>query len=68
MTPDPQRRIVVTRGHPTDTELAAVTTALLRHGRRPAAAASPAPSRWAVAARLEGRGHPSIDSPAELTR
>jgi len=60
-------RIVVTGGHPTDAELAAVTSALARH--RQAMATSPAPrSRWIHAARLEACGHPPIDSPMGLTR
>ena len=60
-------RIVVTGGHPTDAELAAVTAALARH-RQPGTA-SPAPgSRWIHAARLEASGHPPIDSPMRLTR
>lgn len=63
-------RMVVVRGHPTAEELAAVTTAVLRHRRARGdrqRRATPT-SRWARAARLESRGHPPIDSPATLTR
>lgn len=60
-------RIAIVRGHPTDREVAAVAEAVARHL---AATAPPDPpgSQWIRAARLEGSGHPPIDSPAWLTR
>lgn len=60
-------RIVVTGGHPTAAELAAVTAALAQH-RQAAAAPSEPRSRWIRATRLEACGHPPIDSPMRLTR
>jgi hypothetical protein len=73
---EPQR-IVIVSGHPTDLEVAAIAAALQRHRSTTTAAGHrkainlPVParvSRWALAARLEGRGHPPIDSPTSVTR
>jgi hypothetical protein len=74
---EPQR-IVILSGHPTDLEVAAITTALQRHrstGERQAVSHARRPSatmgrtsRWARAARLEGCGHPPINSPTGITR
>jgi len=61
-------RLVVTSGHPTDAELAAVTTALAQHRRTARSEATTQRPRWIHAARLESCGHPPIDSPMSLTR
>lgn len=60
-------RIVVTGGHPTEAELTAVTAALAQH-RQARSGAAARRSRWIDAARLEGCGHPPIDSPTGFTR
>lgn len=67
--PEHAPRIVVTDGHPTDAEVAALVAAVARHRATraaPAAVAGPAPSRWILAARLEASGHAPIDTPARL--
>jgi hypothetical protein len=61
-------RIIVTGGHPTDAELAAVTAALAQHRQATGSGATTRRSRWIDAARLESCGHPPIDSPMALTR
>jgi hypothetical protein len=74
-----EQRIVIVSGHPTDIEVAAITAALERHRStaqgdqtviqpRWMPATGHRVSRWARAARLEGCGHPPIDSPAGITR
>jgi hypothetical protein len=74
-----EQRIVIVSGHPTDIEVAAITAALERHRSRTRgdqmvihprriSATGHRMTRWARAARLEGCGHPPIDSPTGITR
>lgn len=60
--------IVVTGGHPTDAELAAVTAALAEHRQTARSGVRTVRSRWIHAARLEACGHPPIDSPMAIDR
>jgi hypothetical protein len=67
-------RVVILSGHPTDTEVAAITAALTRHRaavsaerHAPAGRAGTA-SPWIRAARLEASGHAPVHDRAELTR
>lgn len=61
-----QRQVVITAGHPTDRELAAIIAAFAAHPPPVDMAASPQQSAWVRAARLESCGHQPIDDPTRL--
>jgi hypothetical protein len=60
------QQVVVTAGHPTDRELAAIIAALAAHRRPVDTTAPPQQSAWVRAARLESCGHQPIDDPIRL--
>jgi hypothetical protein len=61
-----RQQVMITAGHPTDRELAAIIAALAAHPPAADMAAPRQQSAWVRAARLESCGHQPIDDPIRL--